>query len=340
MSIPHGRAKKHHPEPQRGEPNFPGRRPGSAPRRRRAAPEAAQRNPPSRAAASHRHPLPREGGRGEGTMIRRKTYNARAAIPADLQAALDTGREEPLTLAEWLAVDCRKLLAATLPGAGLGHAVDELLAVVEAAEGVMARQRAIGAALLPLIRGAAEPQACYEFFASHPSGVVREWAALTWAADPGYDLATRLAGARRFAADPSMNVREIAWSSFRPWLAENLDGAVALLAPWTRDTDANIRRCAIEATRPRGVWCAHIEALKQRPQIALPLLEAVRADSSRYVQLSVANWLNDASKSQADWVREITARWLAESPVDTTRRIVHHALRTLRKGSHPASRAR
>ena len=276
--------------------------------------------------------------------MKRKTYNARAAIPADLQAALDAGREEPLTLAEWLAVDCRRLLAAALPGAGLGHATAELVAVIEAAEGVMARQRAIGAALLPLIRAASEPQACYEYFAAHPSGVVREWAALCWTADPGYELATRLAGARRFAADPSMGVREIAWSSFRPWLADDLGTAVALLAPWTHDSDANIRRCAIEAMRPRGVWCTHIEALKRDPQVALPLLEAVRADDSRYVQLSVANWLNDASKSRPDWVRDTTTRWLAESPAESpaksTRWIVHHALRTLRKNDGAGARAR
>ncbi|HEY5762456.1 MAG TPA: DNA alkylation repair protein [Rhodocyclaceae bacterium] len=272
--------------------------------------------------------------------MKRKTYNARAAIPADLQAALDSGREEPLTLAEWLAVDYRKLLAAALPGAGLGQAVDQLIAVADSADGVMARQRAIGAALLPLIRAAAEPQSCYECVAAHASGVVREWAALCWTADPGYDLATRLTGARRFAADPSMNVREIAWSSFRPWLAEDLDNAVALLAPWTRDADPNIRRCAIEATRPRGVWCVHIDALKQTPQLALPLLEAVRSDTSRYVQLSVANWLNDVSKHQPDWVRQTTARWLAESPTSETRWIVHHALRTLRKQGVENARTR
>jgi 3-methyladenine DNA glycosylase AlkC len=152
-------------------------------------------------------------------------------------------------------------------------------------------------------------------------------------ANPALSMNERPAGARRFAADPSMNVREIAWSSYRPYIAAELDTALSLLLDWVRDADANLRRCAIESTRPRGVWCAHLNALKDEPSKALPLLEAVRADASRYVQLSVANWLNDASKHQPDWVRATAERWLAESPCGETRWIVNHALRTLRKSA-------
>lgn len=260
-------------------------------------------------------------------MNRRQTYSRREAIPPELKAALDTGRAEPLTLAEWLAVDPVRLLASVLPAAGLGEHLATLITVAEAEAGVMARQRAIGAALFAVVRNGA----IYEHLATHPSGVVREWAALMLAADPDLSLAQRLEGARRFAADPGMNVREIAWSSFRPFLARQLDEALVLLQPWVRDADPNIRRCAIESMRPRGVWCNPIERLKHEPELALPLLERVRADRSRYVQLSVANWLNDASKHRPEWVGELAERWLAESPEASTRWIVNHALRSLRK---------
>ncbi len=45
----------------------------------------------------------------------------------------------------------------------------------------------------------------------------------------------------------------------------------------------------------------------------------------------MANWLNDASKSDADFVLETCHRWLAESSAKATLQIVQRALRTLKK---------
>jgi 3-methyladenine DNA glycosylase AlkC len=66
------------------------------------------------------------------------------------------------------------------------------------------------------------------------------------------------------------------------------------------------------------------------PEIGRPILEPLASDSSRYVGNSVANWLNDASKSQPAWVRNLTCDWLRRSPTPETQRIVQRALRTLR----------
>jgi len=93
--------------------------------------------------------------------------------------------------------------------------------------------------------------------------------------------------------------------------------------------DPSIRRFASEATRPRGVWCAQIETLKKEPWRGLPLLDPLRADTSSYVQDSVANWLNDAAKTQPQWVREVCARWGRGKLAPATAYILRRARRSL-----------
>ena len=258
----------------------------------------------------------------------RKGASRIADIPPDVLAALNRGELETITLVEWLAVDWPTLLRHALEDVGAGELLPRFLTRVEELSHlkITKRQRALGALL------AAEAPELFERFATHRSDTVRSWAAFMLAADDGLDLARRLEATRRFAADRHMGVREVAWDTFRPYVAAELDRGLELLAAWVRDPDDRIRRCAVEGTRPRGVWTRHIEELKREPERAEPLLEPVRSDASAYVRQAVANWINDASKSRPDWARALAERWLVESPTRETAWIVERGLRTLRKG--------
>ena len=57
---------------------------------------------------------------------RRKGAVRRSAIPPDVLRALDEGREETMTLVEWLAIDMRALLRSILPDVGLAEARGQL----------------------------------------------------------------------------------------------------------------------------------------------------------------------------------------------------------------------
>lgn len=204
--------------------------------------------------------------------------------------------------------------------------------LVEASEavrgcGILDRLALMGAAVAAAV-GAGSKTALRQV-AEHRSDLVRQWgpyavnhlsASLT--------LPQRLSATLPFAADLHMSVRECAWMAFRPHLSAALDEGLVLLEPVSRSTCPNERRFAVEVCRPRSVWGRHIEPLKRDPGKALILLENVRDDDSRYVRLAAGNWLNDASKTRPDWVRQVCARWAASGRKNTAA-IVNRALRTL-----------
>lgn len=275
---------------------------------------------------------------------RRVGARRRAEIPPEILRGLHEGAIETATLVEQLAIDFAALLGHALRGSSLppdGQA--RAVAAVRAAAhlGVMQRFAAVGAALLAESRACRAP-ALRDELARHAADTVRSFAAFMIMADEGLAPSGRLEATLPLAADPHAFVREAAWSTLRPFVAADLDAWLERLAPWALHEDPNVRRCAIEAARPRGVWCAHLPLLAREPGRALHLLEPNRAHPSRYVQASVANWLNDASKTRPDWVMDVCARWSEESPAPETAWLVRHATRTLRRkaGGPPSRRER
>lgn len=119
----------------------------------------------------------------------------------------------------------------------------------------------------------------------------------------------RLTLLRAFADDQHFAVREWAWIGFRESLGEELLGLVSELSRWAEDSSERVRRYSCEVTRPRGVWCTHLRHLKADLSRGLPILERLRSDPARYVQLSVGNWLNDAARSDVRWTTELCSRW-------------------------------
>ncbi|MCC5930645.1 MAG: hypothetical protein JJU28_15470, partial [Cyclobacteriaceae bacterium] len=167
--------------------------------------------------------------------------------------------------------------------------------------------------------------------ASNQSDLVRCWVSYTIGKDETSDIAETLESIKPLAADPHFGVREVAWLSVRQKISRHITNSIAILSNWTSYDDDNLRRFASEATRPRGVWCEHIEMLKQNPEIGMPILEPLKSDNSKYVQDSVGNWLNDASKTQPVFVKELCKRWDMESDTKQTKYIIKKALRSIDK---------
>lgn len=245
-----------------------------------------------------------------------------ADIPPEVLAQLNDGTLPTATLAEGLTIDFAALLAAAVPEIS----ADAVRIVREAAgHGVTRRMELVGALLLQHLGLDAMPR-----ITAHPSDTVRGWACYVIGLAPKLKLKDRLALLRPLADDPHFGVREWAWMPLRPHVAANVGHAVKALVPWTAERSPFLRRFAVEATRPRGVWTSHVEQLKQNPDLGRPLLEPLKADPEIYVQDSVSNWLNDAAKSKPEWVRGLCRDWLLESDAPATRRICQRAVRSVR----------
>lgn len=256
-----------------------------------------------------------------------------ADVPADVIDAIHRGERSTSNLVEALAIDpfvVVKLFLARVDRHDLFPRIEEARnarPVTTLPAGVLL----IGAAFASLRESERFDDAFLALLARDRSDVVRSFACFALANREDQTFAKKLKAIEPLAADEHFGVREFAWMAVRPHVARDLEAGIRELTKRSRHADANVRRFASEVTRPRGVWCQHIQALKSDPALALPILEPLRADPSDYVRSSVGNWLNDASKTRPDFVRETCERWRRESPVTETQAICRKALRTLDK---------
>ncbi len=237
-----------------------------------------------------------------------------ADIPLEVLAGLNAGELETGNLVEGLAIDFQTLLQTAFPTVAHRLAIDRALPYTQR----LRLSAELIAHHVPL-----------ESVLTHRSDTIRGIGGYIIGMNPQLSVAQVVEAIRPLAADPHFGVREWAWLGIRPRIVAQPAEFISAFVPWSLEDDSNIRRFGCEATRPRGVWCAHIRELREEPWLALSVLAPLCADPSKYVQDSVANWLNDASKTQPVWVRELTQKWLAESDCDSTKKIVKRALRTL-----------
>jgi 3-methyladenine DNA glycosylase AlkC len=260
--------------------------------------------------------------------IKRKGSKSIKEIPKDILELLNFGKIESANLVEWLAIDQLLLLKNLL------EYLKPLLDRIEKQKKptVNSLNEAIGEGILDLSRLNNDTE-FLKILSTHISDSVRCWAAYTIGKNAELTILEKLKGLQTFAADTHFGVREIAWMAVRPSISKELLESLKILESWTSNKNEYIRRFACEATRPRGVWCEHIKALKQNPSLGLSIIEPLHSDPSKYVQDSVANWLNDASKSNPHFVIDLCNDWQKEGNTKETQYIIKRALRTVDKNS-------
>jgi 3-methyladenine DNA glycosylase AlkC len=250
-----------------------------------------------------------------------------ADIPSAVLEQLCRGQLASKNLTEWLAVDRWRLLESIAEEIGIDRATLKKILSAQSHEGSALKQsHAVARSFAG--NSISIQDAHWKAMSVHRSDIVREWAALMVGLSD-ITFARKLAWIKPFADDDNSGLREVAWMALRQDVLIDPTRCIEKLVPWTGSRAERLRRFASELTRPRGVWCAHIEILKENPSLGISILEPLRDDESKYVRDSVGNWLNDAGKTAPQWCIEITERWERESPTKNTQSILKRARRNL-----------
>jgi 3-methyladenine DNA glycosylase AlkC len=122
------------------------------------------------------------------------------------------------------------------------------------------------------------------------------------------------------------------WSSemaVRQFIINDEKRMMAQMYAWSKHENEHVRRLSSEGCRPALPWAQALNSFKKDPAPVLPILEQLKTDPSMYVRKSVANNLNDISKTHPDLVAKIAKDWYGKN--EHTNWIVKHACRTLLK---------
>ena len=95
----------------------------------------------------------------------------------------------------------------------------------------------------------------------------------------------------------------------RPFIISHEERMMAQMYAWSKHENEHVRRLSSEGCRPQLPWSQALNSFKKDPAPILPILEQLKTDPSPYVRNSVANNLNDISKTHPNLVAQIAKSW-------------------------------
>lgn len=122
--------------------------------------------------------------------------------------------------------------------------------------------------------------------------------------------------------------------AIRSFLSKQETKTLAQLMVWATDPDEHVRRLASEGSRPLLPWGERLPRLLANPELTLPILDLLHDDPSEYVRRSVANHLNDFSRTHPKHVIATLCRWENIRPGTNFPKTAARAARTLVKAGN------
>ena len=122
----------------------------------------------------------------------------------------------------------------------------------------------------------------------------------------------------------------------RPYLERYPEMTMSRVHEWAGSDSHNVRRLASEGIRPRLPWAKVHTPFVADPSPILPVLDRLYDDKSLFVRKSVANNLNDISRTHPQLALATASRWAASGAPQATW-VVERGLRGLIKQGHSES---
>jgi 3-methyladenine DNA glycosylase AlkC len=120
----------------------------------------------------------------------------------------------------------------------------------------------------------------------------------------------------------------------RPFIEKYPAKTLAVMGKWSHDENVHVRRLASEGVRPRLPWAKKLDQFVADPKPVLEIIENLKDDTSRYVQKSVANNLNDILKDNYEIGMATLRKW-SQGATENRKWIIKHALRNQIKKGNP-----
>ena len=122
--------------------------------------------------------------------------------------------------------------------------------------------------------------------------------------------------------------------AIRPFLEQDFDRTFKAMKIWSKSENKHIRRLSCEGLRPRLPWAKKLQICIDQPELLLPILNQLKNDSSKYVQNSVANCVNDILKDNFEIGQSLIKDWCVDFTAQR-KWIIMHAIRNYRKQKTP-----
>lgn len=118
--------------------------------------------------------------------------------------------------------------------------------------------------------------------------------------------------------------------AIRPYIEMYPEKTLKVMLGWSGDENFHVRRLSSEGVRPRLPWAKKLDIFIENPAPIIPILDNLKDDTSKYVQKSVANCVNDILKDNPQIGKEIIEKW-RNQPTNERGWIIKHSLRNLLK---------